>query len=86
LPGFRNYLNEFLFSIKHPNLNLEPSGVCHEKELPEGANMKPPRGFLFPLGGTFLALGMISENMHSGKFTLYEESLGKGRVITALPF
>jgi hypothetical protein len=35
-------------------------------EFPEGADMKPPREFLFPVG-TFLALGEISENMHSGR-------------------
>lgn len=35
-------------------------------EFSEGADMKPLRGFLFP-AGTFLALGKIFENMHSGK-------------------
>jgi hypothetical protein len=44
----------------------KPSGGSHEKEFPEGADMKPPREFLFPVG-TFLALGEISENMHSGR-------------------
>jgi len=35
-------------------------------EFSEGPDMKPSRGILFRVG-TFLALGKISENMHSGK-------------------
>jgi len=44
-------LNSDKFQLKacYSEFNLQPSGGSHEKEFPEGALVKAPGGFYFPL-------------------------------------